>query len=139
MDQFNLNLKIIRHLRDYFIFSPSDLGKLLAHYNINLDVDNNFQHDSIFDFFKWKYDNFLFVHKYNLTFFSIGCNCLPHTLSIWNGFKLPNYLSNTSRLFFDLCITNIYKLLPVIENFSSDSKSIFLCDKVTKDLFFVSD
>lgn len=118
-----INIKIYRIIRDFLILKPQQINELLNLWGID---DNSLKKR-----FLNKYNNFISVNKKNINIISLGQNCLPHSASIWNGFKLPNYLTNSQRAFFDLGITNIQHVNEILYN--NKYKTLEICDKVIKN------
>lgn len=93
--------KILQAMRSYLLIEPKEIRTFLHKFKFNSeDIDLSFQ------FMESKYYFFLMSHKYKYTICSLGRNCFPHTESIWNGLKLPNYMFNRGKLFFDKCVSN---------------------------------
>lgn len=96
-------LYIIRKINDFLLFSPSEQEvflKKLAYEGKNRELAKKFM--------ALKYTFFIASQLYDYEIISLGYNCLPHTLSIHSGLKMANYVFNTERNFFDLCVCGSY-------------------------------
>lgn len=92
---------ILLAMRNYLLLEPNELSNFIIAYKIPSDFAEIV---SKFMLAKWYF--FKITSKFNFQNISLGRNCFPHTESIWNGLKLPNYTYNRGRLFFDMCVSN---------------------------------
>lgn len=104
-------LHILLTMRNYLLIEPHEISNFINKYKIQK------QYYSIIERFmlaKWNF--FSSSIKYKFSIVSLGINCLPHTLSIWNGLKLPNYIYNKKRMFFDMCVSNGKTAFEILSN-----------------------
>lgn len=59
------------------------------------------------DFMRLKEQNYEIAKNYDCKIVSIGHNCLPQTISVRTGLKLPGWLRKEKQMFFDVAQTNI--------------------------------
>ena len=117
------NLDIVRQCLDYYIFKKEDL-KTISLYQA-LDQDN----------YKYLLENYndlkrnthSIIDLYNVHIISLGQSCLPHSVSVRTGLKLPRYLSNEPFGFFDASSTNIKSTNIILKNQNS---YLDLCDTI---------
>lgn len=78
-----------------------------------------------------KIDNLTKIAPYNINIVSLGSSCVPHTLSIWEGFKLPNFMSGRKRSIFDQSLSNVQGAYDLISGkYSTDTYfDVFYQDK----------
>lgn len=123
---------IYRIIRDFLFFRNDELSDLFFEWK--------FESDLLFKRILLKQEYLKLILKKNVNIISIGQNCLPHTVSIWNGLKLPNYLNKQPRGFFDLSVTNLKAASILLNNKNYEQAIIVdkLC-RIGSDYFFGSD
>ena len=123
---------IYRILRDFLILRKPALNDVFDKWNCG--------DEELFERLLTKSKYIQEILSKDIKIVSLGQNCLPHTLMIWNGFKLPNYINNSSRGFFDLSVTNIKSALFLLKD--SKFETIEIADKIVRigqDFYYGSD
>lgn len=82
------------------------------------------------DFMRLKEQNYEIAKNYDCKIVSIGQNCLPQTISVRTGLKLPGWLRKEKQMFFDVAQTNIKSANKILSNYSPN---LTLCDSYYND------